>query len=72
MPESKGVWIAKTIAIAVGTSLLVTFVVIAVQLWLTGTSHGAVAGGVGGSTAAVMFMLRRNKLIKEQQHQPKT
>jgi uncharacterized membrane protein len=71
MADTRNVWMMKTIAIALGLSFLTTAVVIAVQLWLTGRSHGAIAGGVAGGVAAVVFMQRNRQWQKDNANQPK-
>ena len=70
MTESKTVFIVKTMALAALVSVITTVTVIAAQRWLTGKSNGAVAGGVAGSTAALMAVQRRAKYLKE--HEPKS
>ena len=69
MAESRSTWILKTVGLAMLVSVVTTLAVIGIQLWLTGKSNGAVAGGVAGGTAAVIFLQRRSAYPKEE---PKT
>jgi len=61
MAESQGVWLAKTIGIAIGAALITALLTTFIQQMIWGKSNVGVSGGAAAGVSASVFMARRKR-----------
>ena len=72
MTQKAPMSVTKMVLIVMGVAVLTSVTVTLVQLWLTGRSNGAVAGGVGGAIVMAVAMHLQRQRQAASQDQPKS
>lgn len=61
MADSQGVWLARTVGIALVAALLTALLTTLIQQLIWGTSNVGVSGGAAAGVSTAVFMARRKR-----------
>ena len=59
MAESQGMWVAKTMGLAIVAAVLTALLTTGIQMLIWKKSNGGVSGGAAAGVAVAIFMARR-------------
>lgn len=64
MAESQGMWVAKTMGLALVAAVLTALLTTGIQLLIWKKSNGGVSGGAAAGVAVAIFMARRKPPVQ--------
>ena len=66
MPETRGMWMAKTIGLVILAAVLTTVLAAAIQKMIWGKTNSGVGGGAATGVAVAVWMARRKVPIADE------